>query len=124
MTDDNITRLHPRPREATCTHAVPSESPDAPHLERSNLRDLAPQEEETLGRVGLNTDQWPGMAVRPARQVAERELKELRQRADSLVEAAASLEIACRLVRTEAETMVRWLGEKLGDDDNPPKGAA
>lgn len=35
---DKITRLHPKPRLATCTGAVPSENPDAPHIRLDGLR--------------------------------------------------------------------------------------
>lgn len=115
---DKIIDLH-KARQATVTHEVPSENPDR------NLRDLAP-EDETMARLGLDSVNWPGMAVRPGPTVSE--LKEIRRRLDSLEEAAGQMEIAGRLIKVEARTLARRITQIIGDGDGgpdfDPRGAA
>jgi len=117
----------PRPREtATCTHEVGrDEELRRRVLERSdNLRpakrlpaDLV--DGDALERLGM------GRGIPHARDDARRrELRELRQRVDSMAEAAGSLEIAARLLRTEAETISRRLAQMGGEGGSEPQGAA
>src|SRR3546814_19712158 len=103
MADDNIVDLH-RARPATCTHTVPSECPDAPHLRGDNLRlpaDLAP--------LGLDPRSWP--FTEGSERVGRRTLRELRDWADNalvtagetenaILQAAAFLERAARMNTT------------------------
>src|SRR3546814_8163143 len=123
MADDNIVDLH-RARPATCTHTVPSECPDAPHLRGDNLRlpaDLAP--------LGLDPSAWP--FTEGSERVGRRTLRELRDRAESAAGAyraaemhhAAALSHAT-LARTESETLAKRLAELAGDEDPTPTRAA
>ena len=97
MTDDNITRLHLRPR------AVRLDGLRKP-------TGLSDNDVDALEALGM------GRGIPHARDDARREIRELRQRADSMAEAAGSLEIAARLLRTEAETISRRLDQMGGEE--------
>jgi hypothetical protein len=117
LSDEQASRTLNRAREKA---GLPSENPDAPHVRLDGLRkrtgkplslpaDLV--DGDALERAGF------GRGIPHARDDARRrELRELRQRADSMAEAAGSLEIAARLLRTEAETISRRLDQMGGEE--------